>query len=55
MKLTERDLIKTAVLKTILVKWTIDLKRVNNYNLATLAALQSVLKPIEGADESEQD
>ena len=30
-------------------------ERVNNHNLPTLAALQSVLKPIEEADESEQD
>ena len=35
--LTERALINTVVLKTIQVKWTLDLKRDSNYNLATLS------------------
>ena len=53
-KLTERELIKTVILKTIPNKWLQDLKRANNYNVATLEELQSVLKPIEEADESDQ-
>ena len=53
-RLTERELIKTVILKTIPNKWLQDLKRANNHNLATLEELQSVLKPIEEADESDQ-
>ena len=52
-KLTERELRKQVVLKGIPIKWTLDLKRENNYNLTSLSALQSVLKPIEEADDSE--
>lgn len=55
VKLTERELIKTVVLKTISVKWTLDVKRAIDHNLATLAELQSVLKPIEEANESEEE
>lgn len=54
IKLTERELIKQVVLKGTLIKWTLNLKRANNHNLASLAALQSLLKPIEEADDSEQ-
>jgi len=53
-KLTERELIKTVIVKKIPNKWLQDLKRANNHNLATLEELQSVLKPIEEADESDQ-
>ena len=53
-KLTESELIKTVILKTIPNKWLQYLKRVNNHNLATLEELHSVLKPIEEADESDQ-
>ena len=53
-KLTKRELIKTVILKTIPNKWLQDLKRANNHNLAILEELQSVLKPIEEADESDQ-
>ena len=55
VKLSERELIKQVVLKGIQIKWTLDLKRANNYNLTSLATLQSVLKPIEEVDNSEQE
>ena len=42
------------VLKTIPNKWTLNLKRANNYNLTTLMGLQNVLKSIEKVDESGQ-
>ena len=54
MKLTERELIKTVILKTITNKWLQYLKRANHDNLVTLEEIQNVLKPIEEADESEQ-
>ena len=38
VKLTERELIQTVVLKKIPVKRTLDLNRTNNYNLETVAA-----------------
>ena len=53
-KLTERELIKTVVLKTIPNKWLQDLKRANNHNLTTLKAFQTVLTPIEEANEDDQ-
>ena len=53
MKLTEWELIKDVVLKTIPNKWTLDLNRVKNHNFVILVELQNVLKPIEEADESE--
>ena len=53
-KLTESELIKTVILKKIPNKWLQDLRRANNHNLATLEELHSVLKPIEEADESDQ-
>ena len=52
--LTERELIKTVILKTIPNKWLQDLKRANNHNLATLEKLHAVLKPIGEADEDSQ-
>ena len=54
VKLTERELIKHVVLKRIPIEWTLDLKRAN-YNLGSLTALRSAMKPIEGADESEHE
>ena len=53
-KLTERELIKTVILKTIPNRWLQDLKRANNHNLVTLEELQAVLKPVEEADENDQ-
>ena len=53
-KFTERELIKTIILETIPNKCLQDLKRANNHNLATLEELHAVLKPIEEADESDQ-
>ena len=53
-KFTERELIKTVILKTIPNKWLQDLKRANNHNLATLEEFQTVLKPIEEANEDDQ-
>ena len=55
VKLTEREMIKQVVLKGIPVVWSLDLKRANNHNCATLSELQAVLKPIEEADESERE
>ena len=54
-KLTERELIKTIILKTIPNKWLQDLRRSNNHNLSMIEELKSVLKPIEEADENDQD
>ena len=54
MKLTERELIKTMILNMISNRYTLDLKRANTHNFATLAKLQNVLKPIEEVDEIEQ-
>ena len=42
-------------MKTIPNKWLQDLRRANNHNLAIVEELQSVLKPIEEADENDQD
>ena len=53
--LTESELIKTVILKTIPIKWLQNLRRANNHNLATIEELQSVLKPIEEADENDQE
>ena len=53
-KFTERELIKTVILKTIPNKWLQDLKRANNHNLTTLEAFQTVLTPIEEANEDDQ-
>ena len=47
IKLTEREMIKQAVLKGIPVTWSLDFKRENNHNCTTLTDLQKVLKPIE--------
>ena len=55
VKLTEWEMIKQVVLKGIPVVWSLDLKRANNHNCATLSELQAVLKPIEEADESERE
>ena len=54
-KLTERELIKTVILKTIPNKWLQDLRRANSHNLPTIEELQSVLKPIKEADENDQE
>ena len=54
-KLTEREIIKTVILKKISNKWLQDLKRANNHNLLTIEELQPVLKPIEEADENDQE
>ena len=42
------------ILKKIPNKWIQYLKRTNNHNLATLEEIQNILKPIEEADEREQ-
>ena len=46
---------KKVILKTIPNKWLQDLRRANNHNMATIEELKSVLKPIEEADENDQE